>query len=445
MISVRCVCGGEFWLRDRLAGRPAICPSCRATLTAPPMEAVRDAMTPATCACGEVFWSSNWKPGKMSRCPVCGAAVSPPKTESWPHDTLTASAGKPRVDLRPSTTPPSRDRPPSSGEIDEAAPSSSIRASVERKSLAGRKNAPLTFLLALGTLSLLAVSVVIGTRTMGPTSQPQDENFRPGARNDSKIGALGVRDKVAAPTPAETGPPVPMKLLVPAYFYPSGEGSKDWNQLIEAAARVPIVAVVNPATGPGASSNHEYAEVVRRARAAGVTVIGYVNTGYAKRPRAEVEAEIDQWARFYPEIGGVFLDAQASEAEHAGYYAALRDLVRNRIKEALVVTNPGTVCAEAYVSRSTSDVVLLFENRHGFDEFSLPPWANRYPPGRFAAIPYTVPTAGRMRDALQKAVLKGIGYFYATEGDLPNPWGRLPSYWAEEVEAVVRVNERKPL
>ena len=33
--------------------------------------------------------------------------------------------------------------------------------------------------------------------------QPQDEDFRPGARSDSKIAALGVRDKVAAPSPAE--------------------------------------------------------------------------------------------------------------------------------------------------------------------------------------------------------------------------------------------------
>src|SRR5262249_17864592 len=210
MISVRCVCGGEFWVRDRLAGRPAICPSCRATLTAPPMEAVRDAMTPATCACGEVFWSSGWKPGKLSKCPVCGAAVGPPKAESWPHATLTASAGKPGVDLRPSTTPPSRNRPPSPSEINEPAPGSLIRASVERISLAGRKNAPLTILLALGALSLLAVSVVIWTRTLGPASQPQDEDFRPGARSDSKIGALGVRDKVAAPSPAEPGPSVPL-------------------------------------------------------------------------------------------------------------------------------------------------------------------------------------------------------------------------------------------
>ena len=35
-------------------------------------------------------------------------------------------------------------------------------------------------------------------------------------------------------------------LLVPAYFYPSGPGATRWSQMNQAAARVPLIAILNP-------------------------------------------------------------------------------------------------------------------------------------------------------------------------------------------------------
>ena len=231
---------------------------------------------------------------------------------------------------------------------------------------------------------------------------------------------------------------------MPAYFYPGGAGLKDWNRLIEAAPRVPIVAIVNPESGPGKEANPDYAAVVSRAKAAGVKVIGYVNTEYGKRPARRSRPISTGGSEFYPDIQGIFLDAQASGAEHVDLYAALRTFVRRKIKEAVVITNPGTICAEEYFARSAVDVAVVFENHEGFETFELPPWARNYQARQFAAIPYSVKTAGQMKDAAQQAVLKGIGYFYVTDGDsMPNPWDRLPLYWDAEVEAVKRVNERK--
>ena len=44
-------------------------------------------------------------------------------------------------------------------------------------------------------------------------------------------------------------------LLVPAYFYPAGDGLQHWDDLLAAADRVPIVAIVNPASGPGKAAD----------------------------------------------------------------------------------------------------------------------------------------------------------------------------------------------
>jgi hypothetical protein len=233
-------------------------------------------------------------------------------------------------------------------------------------------------------------------------------------------------------------------VLVPAYFYPTGTGLDDWNRLIEAAARVPIVAVINPASGPGEAQNPDYFDIMRRARAAGLTIVGYVDTGYAKRTRPDILRDIDSWTQFYPEIQGIFFDSQASEARHTDLYADLRDHARKKISKALVVTNPGTICDEEYLAQSVTDVAVVFEVQKGFEGFSLPPWAKRYQARHFAALPYSMATPELMRDTVQQAALKGIGYIYVTDGTGPNPWGRLPLYWEKEVDVVKGVNERKP-
>ena len=86
---------------------------------------------------------------------------------------------------------------------------------------------------------------------------------------------------------------------------------------------MPVVAIVNPSSGPGDQANPDYSAVVTRAVRRGVNVVGYVGTNYARRPLAEVEADVDRWVKFYPDITGIFFDAQASEPGQADYYVEL--------------------------------------------------------------------------------------------------------------------------
>lgn len=68
------------------------------------------------------------------------------------------------------------------------------------------------------------------------------------------------------------------KLAIPAYFYPSGDGTDYWNSIAK-ANRVGI-AVVNPNSGPGSTSDSNYVKVITDSINAGHKVIGYVDTGY---------------------------------------------------------------------------------------------------------------------------------------------------------------------
>src|SRR5215510_14169449 len=71
-------------------------------------------------------------------------------------------------------------------------------------------------------------------------------------------------------------------IMIPLYTYPT-DGT--WAAVIQARAahpKVPILAVINPNSGPGTSKSSDYATGIGNLQTAGVTVIGYVPTGYAK-------------------------------------------------------------------------------------------------------------------------------------------------------------------
>ena len=86
-------------------------------------------------------------------------------------------------------------------------------------------------------------------------------------------------------------------------------------------------------------------------------------------------------------------------------------------------------------------MTCLFASFKGFDEFNPSVLLKRYSPSRFAALPYQIPDSKTMRQVLKEAVAKRIGYVYVS--DTPsggNPWGKLPDYWDDEVEAVRHAN-----
>ncbi len=231
-----------------------------------------------------------------------------------------------------------------------------------------------------------------------------------------------------------------LHLLIPAYFYPEGADLQLWERLLESAASAPITVIVNPNSGPGDKSDPNYVQITGRGRKAGLTLIGYVRTSYAKRPVDEVTADVDRWFRLYPAIQGIFFDEQASAAEDVPYYLTAAGHVRRTKADALVVTNPGTVCSEEYLSRSASDLVCLTESRGELDG-RLPAWTNRQGPKRLAALFYRVPSADQMRRAIGEIMRQGVGYVYLTDADQPNPWNRLPSWWADELAAVRQANQ----
>ena len=441
------------------------------------------------CSCGRRFQTQDVNAGKRTKCPVCGSPLVVPDS-----DFLESTFGPPKV---PATPPPwwyPKDQakttavPPPMAGVGEPRPRAATppredaTSSARDATSASRGTVKLAIVAGVGASIVLLVGVLVwvaNSTTARPTPSDQADASRDRAPKAGRVPQPDIppsnlatsleaspptvaasapqaspappsagREKSPESTPTDLASPAPtgragrprLGLLIPAYFYPAGPGLKQWEGLIEAAARVPIVAVVNPASGPGETMNSDYGSIVRRAARRNVVVLGYVGTNYAQRPLVEVQADVDRWIRFYPEIRGIFFDAQASDANHVDYYSQLRAYARKKIGGALVVTNPGTLCDEAFAARPASDVLCIFEVSSGFENFRLPRWADRHPPGLFAALPHQVATPERMKDYIQVASTRGFGLIYVTDAKTPNPWERLPSYWDAEVEAVSKVN-----
>ena len=231
-----------------------------------------------------------------------------------------------------------------------------------------------------------------------------------------------------------------LRILVPAYFAPRGNGLADWDKLLGASDRIPIVAILAPAVGPGKRPDPDYVKLLKRAEKTGIVLIGYIHSSYTKRSIQDLKADVDTWIRFYPGIQGIFVDEQSARREHVTYYGELRRYVREVRGLKLMVSNPGLVCSREFFSRHASDVICIYENHEAFGKIPLPDWAATHPSVDVLLLPHNVGLPEQMAEWIALAVEKKFRYIYVTDDTGNNPWDRLPVYWDKEVDAVQRVN-----
>lgn len=83
-----------------------------------------------------------------------------------------------------------------------------------------------------------------------------------------------TRVAITRPTP---------RVIIPGYVYPGAAPRTTWDAWIAAADPVSHI-IANPGSpgGPGTSTDTNYAAVIAQAQAAGITILGYVDTNYAR-------------------------------------------------------------------------------------------------------------------------------------------------------------------
>jgi hypothetical protein len=227
------------------------------------------------------------------------------------------------------------------------------------------------------------------------------------------------------------GDSLKMKVIVPAYFDPSG--SDYWTRLAAQAAKMPgcLYAIANANNGPGSSYDASYATAINNMHQNEGKVIGYVYTNYGAVPFSTVKSDIDSWYSFYPSMDGIFLDCQANVTGKENYYIQIYNYIKQKDSTALVVSNPGTNTIENYLvynGKRVSDVVCIFETYPGFDSWTPAPWCSKYSSDNFYVIPYNI-TSSQYFSTVNRAASLNIGWIYCTSDNLPNPYDSLPPYF----------------
>lgn len=221
-----------------------------------------------------------------------------------------------------------------------------------------------------------------------------------------------------------------IRLLIPAYFHPV-TGKQNWEKLLRASESHEVIAVVNPASGPGEKPDPSYVSLLKKAESSQLKLLGYVTTDYAKRDLSAVKEDVDRWLRFYPQIDGFFLDSQASSAKHLKYYQDLSRYVLQNRKDLLLVSNPGTDCDPELYQQTPIDAFCRSEGKKVH-------WAEgeKLAGDREVILVYGIGKAEQMQQIVEEAKKRKVGYLFVTEDVLPNPWDSLPTYWDAELTSV---------
>lgn len=246
---------------------------------------------------------------------------------------------------------------------------------------------------------------------------------------ENLITAASIPDPVVVPAPTQDK----VGILVPLYSYPGGSGLLNWDAVIAAAPKVPILLIANPASGPGATVNSDYVKAIARAKTAGAKVLGYVSTSYGNRAVADVKADIVKWKTFYGVVN-IFLDEQANNLANVPKYADYVAFIK--ANGGYAVTNPGASCIQEYYTVAKADTILLSEK--GGDINPAPAWALPAPDKYFAGICYATDQVKAL-ELVAKSRTLGYGWIYVTNDTYTNPWDSLPTYWLTLVDAVAKL------
>lgn len=303
--------------------------------------------------------------------------------------------------------------------------------------------APASALTRSGTASSMLTGTLAGKQTLTATTTL------------SGVTASATQTLYLRPTPA------PLEVLVPAYFYPSADGS-DWERLSTGALAHPglkLTAILNPANGIFSSTEPRYLQAAQDFTAAGGRVLGYVYTRYGTGARSvsDVKANIDRYLDLYGRglISGIFLDEMAANAASLGFYQEIYTYIKSRDASLRVLGNPGTVPAEGYAG--VADAIVTFEGTDtgytSYDPRQTGDWLYARANSTQAMLVHNAMTCQAMQGAVTTAAtpLANAGLVYATDRVFDyatrtgNPWATLPSYWTQLLATVAAVNRGQAL
>lgn len=211
-------------------------------------------------------------------------------------------------------------------------------------------------------------------------------------------------------------------ILIPLYLYPAPGAWDDIARAKTVYPAVPIIAVVNPANGPGNGPDPNYQKGIDLLKQVGITVVGYVSTDYARRDINLVVGDANKYKAFYGQLDGVFFDEMAAPGAE-GYYKQANWSVKD-IGYRFTIGNPGKDVPQSYLG--IVDILVIYEGDGIPSLDSLSGWHTNYDKSNFAYIAYDVQV---FPSELVTVSGYHTGWIYVSSDTLNNPFDSVPYLW----------------
>src|SRR3989475_4799530 len=216
------------------------------------------------------------------------------------------------------------------------------------------------------------------------------------------------------------------------YLNPGTNGI-NWQPLIaakQAHPRVPIIAMINPSSGPGTSYDSNFNAGINNLRAAGIIVLGYIGTKYCAMTLSTAEGQIDTYHSFY-KLDGFLFDEMKNTPGCESYYSTLTNYAKSTYGDTLIIGNPGTSTIQSYVG--TVDNIIIYESQGLPSISTLQSRTFGLAKSGFCFDAYGV---GTLDPTYAAQASQYVGCMQITDDSGSNPYDTLPSYLSSEIAAL---------
>jgi len=187
-----------------------------------------------------------------------------------------------------------------------------------------------------------------------------------------------------------------------------------------------MMIIADPtSSGAGASIDPNFASGIKSMQAAGITVLGYVDTVYAGRSISSAENDVTNWSNWY-HPDGIFFDEFGGSNT---YYSTLNTFVKT-LGMTYTMGNPGTTVATS--SYGILNSLVISENPSYPSLSTLSSVTSGYSRAGFGYLAYGV----SLNSSYEVSSTQYVGWLYITSDSGGNPWDTLPSYFSNEVASI---------
>ncbi|MFE9446917.1 spherulation-specific family 4 protein [Streptomyces sp. NPDC006739] len=232
---------------------------------------------------------------------------------------------------------------------------------------------------------------------------------------------------------ASTG--VRTALGVPGYAHPL-LAPTEWAALTRPGTPLDWV-VLDVAAGPGSRPDPHCLQAAGRLAAAGVRVLGRLDTAHDARPVGDLLSDARRYLDWY-HVGGFLLDRCPTERTALPAVRRTIGALRAISEGAHLVLGHDTHPHPGYAENA--DQLVTFRGSWSDYRWSqVAEWTADYPPDRFCHFVHGVPR-GHLDEALRIARWQGAATIYFTDRTdrcgRTDPWETMPGYWDELVSRV---------